>query len=86
MLDYLLEMPARGKRERKVYMSLYVSPELKHVIDRLRGPLSRSSFVEFMLWHALEVLKQRIEKVLAEKPSLSELVKLSKKKPRFKPS
>ena len=70
----MLGMPAREKRERKVYMTVYVSPELKHVIDMLRGPINRSAFVEFLLWCGLEVLKHRIGKVLARKTSLAELV------------
>jgi len=83
LLDCLLGMPAREKRERKVYMTVYVSPELKHVIDMLRGPINRSAFVEFLLWCGLEVLKHRIGKVLARKTSSAKLVTRSKKKPRF---
>ena len=72
----------RERRERKVYMSLYISPELKRTIDQLRGPISRSLFAEYLMWQGLKVLKERITGVLRKEPELSELLKRSKRLPR----
>ena len=83
LLDFLLEMPARGKRSRKTYMTIYISPELKHAIDKLRGPVNRSVFVELLLWHGLRVLKRRIGDVLTREKNLIELVSRSRKKPHL---
>jgi len=87
LLAYLIEMSVkRGRREREVYMSLYISSELKHAIDALRGPINRSVFVEFLLWHGLKVLKSRVEKVLKNEQEMSKLLARGKKKPRVKRS
>jgi len=61
-------------------MTIYISPELKHAIDKLRGPVNRSAFVEFLLWHGLRVLKRRIGDVLTREKNLIELVSRSRKK------
>ena len=68
------------KRYTKRFLGVKVSPQLYETIERLRGRMPRSIFVEWLCWAGLEVRKKQMEKALKLRVSLSELVERSRVK------
>jgi metal-responsive CopG/Arc/MetJ family transcriptional regulator len=49
----------RIERKRKVHLCITLDKELLKAIDRVRGPINRSNFIQFLIEEALKAYEAR---------------------------